>query len=221
VLALTALGIAGVWYYRQNPDAFAFGRGARETAPSPTFPSAGPLMPEISPPPTTLAAVASPVTTSTPPPPIPTTLAVAPTPISVPTPIATAPAVTRPSTTPPPTAAPAGNILEQARTALRSGQHDEAARAFAAHIRRAPRGTATIQLLVACSTDTVQKAMTEVGSNELFILPVSYQGRSCYRMCWGLYADGTRGASALRSLPDYFRRGGASPRVVTAADVLR
>src|SRR6185295_18467060 len=112
------------------------------------------------------------------------------------------------------------NLLEQARTALRSGNYDQAARAFAAHIRRAPAGTATVQLLVACSTDTVQKAMNEVGGAELFIVPVTYQGRECYRMCWGIYADAARAASATRSLPEYFRRGGASPRVVSAADVV-
>ena len=115
---------------------------------------------------------------------------------------------------------PTGNLLDQARTALRSGNYDQAARAFAAHIRRAPAGTATIQLLVACSTDTVQKAMSEVGSAELFILPVSYKGRDCYRMAWGVYPDSARAASAARSLPDYFRRGGASPRVMPAAEIV-
>ena len=146
-----------------------------------------------------------------------TTLAAAP--VSIPTPMATPPPV-RPLATPTPAAAPAGNLLDQARRALRTGSYDDAARAFAAHIRRAPAGTATIQLLVACSTDTVQKAMSEVGSAELFIVPVNYKGRDCYRMAWGIYPDSARAASAVRSLPDYFRRGGASPRVMSAADVV-
>lgn len=204
VLVLALVGAAGFWYYRENPNAFAFGRGSREAPPS-----------------TTLAAVAPPTTMATPPSttlaPVPATT-LAPAPVSIPTPIATPPPV-RPAT-PPPTAAPAGNLLEQARSALRSGNYDQAARAFAAHIRRAPAGTATIQLLVACSTDTVQKAMSEVGSAELFILPVNYKGRECYRMAWGIYPDSARAASASRSLPDYFRRGGASPRVMSAAEVV-
>jgi uncharacterized protein DUF4388 len=215
VLVLVVFG--GLWYYRQNPDAFAFGRRAREAPPSPTFPTAAPLIPPTPAPPTTPGAEAPPTTMAAAP---PRTMAVAPPPVSIPTPTATVPVVTRPPATPPPTPPASVNLLEQARTALRGGNHAEAARAFAAHIRRAPRGTATVQLLVACSTDTVQKAMSEVGSSELFILPVSYQGRDCYRMCWGLYADAARAASAVRSLPDYFRRGGASPRVVTAAEVL-
>jgi len=223
VLALAAVG--GLWYYRQNPDAFAFGRGAREAPPSPTYPTAAPLIAPTAGPPTTPRAEDPPPTMGAAPPTTmaavpPTTMAVAPAPVSIPTPTATTPVVTRPPATPPSTPTASVNLLEQARTALRASNHAEAARAFAAHIRRAPQGTATVQLLVACSTDTVQKAMNEVGSNELFILPVNYQGRDCYRMCWGLYADAARAASAARSLPDYFRRGGASPRVVTAAEVL-
>jgi len=216
ILVLAAVGIAGVWYYRENPNAFAFGRGST-ASPITTYTYAAPpttmgAVPPITrapvpPPPTTLATVPA------------TTLAAAPTPVSVPTPVARPLATPRPAT-PAPTSAPAANLLDQARRALRGGNYDEAARAFAAHIRRAPAGTATIQLLVACSTDTVQKAMSEVGSAELFILPVSYKGRECYRMAWGVYPDSARAASAARSLPEYFRRGGATPRVMPAAEVV-
>jgi hypothetical protein len=214
VLFLAALGIAGMWYQRENPNAFAFGRGS-SAPPSTTFTFSAPTTVAAAPP-ATLAPVPPPTTLAPAP---PTTLAAAPTPISVPTPVAR-PLATPPPATPAPTSAPAGNLLDQARRALRGGNYDEAARAFAAHIRRAPAGTATIQLLVACSTDTVQKAMSEVGSAELFILPVNYKGRDCYRMAWGIYPDAARAASAARSLPDYFRRGGASPRVMPAADVV-
>jgi hypothetical protein len=217
VLVLAA-AVGALWYYRENPNAFAFGRGST-APPTSTFPQATALITPSAPPPTTLALQAPPTTLAMVP--TTTTLAAAPTPISVPTPIAT-PVVTRPLATPatPTTSTPPGNPLAEARQALRGGRFDEAARAFAAHIRRAPAGTATVQLLVACSTDTVQKAMNEVGGAELFIVPVTYQGRECYRMCWGIYADAARAASATRSLPEYFRRGGASPRVVSAADVV-
>jgi septal ring-binding cell division protein DamX len=214
ILVLAAVGIAGMWYYRENPNAFAFGRGST-APPITTFTYAAPPTTMDAAPPTTLAPVPPPTTRATVP---ATTLAAAPTPVSVPTPVARPLATPRPAP-PPPTSAPAANLLDQARRALRSGNYDEAARAFAAHIRRAPAGTATIQLLVACSTDTVQKAMSEVGSAELFILPVSYKGRDCYRMAWGIYPDSARAASAVRSLPEYFRRGGATPRVMPAADV--
>jgi len=215
ILVLAAVGVAGMWYYRENPNAFAFGRGST-APPSTTFTYAGAPNTMAAAPPTTLAPVPPPTTLAIVP---ATTLAAAPTPVSVPTPVAR-PLATPPPATPPPTSAPAGNLLDQARRALRSGNYDDAARAFAAHIRRAPAGTATIQLLVACSTDTVQKAMSEVGSAELFILPVNYKGRDCYRMAWGVYPDAARAASAARSLPDYFRRGGATPRVMPASEVV-
>jgi hypothetical protein len=222
LLVVGAAGVAALWYYRENPNAFAFGRGSR--TPGTTLAAIAPPTTIAALPPTTLAPVAPTTTLMAAP---ATTLAPAPTPVSIPTPIATPvrplatppPATPRPAT-PAPAGSPTGNLLEQARTALRSGNYDQAARAFAAHIRRAPAGTATIQLLVACSTDTVQKAMSEVGSAELFILPVSYKGRDCYRMAWGVYPDAARAASAARSLPDYFRRGGASPRVMPAAEVV-
>lgn len=215
ILVLAAVGIVGMWYYRENPNANAFGRGST-APPSTTFTDAAAPTTMAAAPPTTLAPVPPPTTRATVP---ATTLAAAPTPLSVPTPVARPLATPRPAT-PAPTSAPAANLLDQARRALRSGNYDEAARAFAAHIRRAPAGTATIQLLVACSTDTVQKAMSEVGSAELFILPVNYKGRDCYRMAWGIYPDSARAASATRSLPEYFRRGGATPRVMPAADVV-
>jgi hypothetical protein len=215
ILALAAVGIAAMWYYRENPNAFAFGRTST-TPPSTTFTDAAAPTTMAAALPNTLAPLPPPTTRATVP---ATTLAALPTPISVPTPVARPLATPRPAT-PPPTTAPAADLLDQARRALRSGSYDEAARAFAAHIRRAPAGTATIQLLVACSTDTVQKAMGEVGSAELFILPVNYKGRDCYRMAWGIYPDSARAASAARSLPDYFRRGGATPRVMPAADVV-
>jgi hypothetical protein len=216
VLVLAVVGGLGVWYYRENPNAFAFGRGSRETAPSTTRPAAAPPSTVAALPPTTLTPVAPPTTQAA----VPTsTLAAVPRPLSVPTPMATAPPG-RKLATPPPTPAPTLSLLDQARNALRSGSYDVAARDFAAHLQHAPAGTATIQLLVACSKDTVQKAMSEVGSAELFIVPVNYKGRDCYRMAWGVYPDAARAASAVRSLPEYFKRGGATPRVMPAADVL-
>ena len=208
VLALAAAGLVGLWYYRQNPNFLSFGgvRGA-----SPTSPPRAAVPSTMPAPPTTIAAVSAPPPTAAPATPP------AATPAAVPS--ATRPLAT-PAPTPAPTAAPAASTLDEARRALQRGNHAEAARAFAAHIRKAPPGTSTVQLLVACSTETVQKAASEVGNRELFILPVNYQGRECFRMCWGLYPDASRAAAAVRSVPDYFRRGGATPRVMAAADVL-
>jgi septal ring-binding cell division protein DamX len=66
----------------------------------------------------------------------------------------------------------------------------------------------------------VQKAVANVSSPELFIVPVRFQGRDCYRLCWGLYPSGAEAATAVRALPEYFRKGGATPRVMSAAELL-
>ena len=76
-----------------------------------------------------------------------------------------------------------------------------------------------MQLLIACSDATVQKALATVASPELFIVPVKYQGRDCYRLLWGLYTSESQAASAVPSVPDYFRRNGASPRVMSATEL--
>ena len=164
------------------------------------------------PPATTLARIAPASTTPA------TAPAVAPT-------VNTAPSAAAATPPPPPTtAAPArasGPVsLAQARALLRQGQLSQAARGFEANVKGAPSGTLSVQLLVACAPETVQKAVDGVRSDELFILPVHYKGRDCFRMCWGLYSTPAKAASAVRALPEYFRVGGAAPKVQPVASLL-
>jgi hypothetical protein len=135
-------------------------------------------------------------------------------------------ATPRPSTTlpQPPTTTPVASgpaaASGDARGLLRAGGYAGAARAFATELQGGARGRYTVQLLVACSEETVQKAVSAVPAGELFILPVNYKGKSCYRLCWGVYRNEPEAASAGSSLPDYFRRGGATPKVSPIADLL-
>jgi septal ring-binding cell division protein DamX len=131
-------------------------------------------------------------------------------PVAAPTP---RPAVTAP-------VAPAEPTLADARTLLRQGRLGEAANGFVTNLRETPAGSFSIQLLVACSSDTVEKALASVAAPDLYILPVNYKGRPCYRVCWGLYDNEMRADSAVRTLPEYFRKGGASPRVVPTSGLL-
>src|SRR5262249_4584020 len=110
--------------------------------------------------------------------------------------------------------------LAQARELMKAGDLAGAGRAFTANLRQAPAGTHTIQLLVACSAETVQKASTAVGSPELFVVPVNFKGRDCQRLCWGMYESEAAAARAMPSVPDYFRKGGATPKAVTTASIL-
>jgi septal ring-binding cell division protein DamX len=163
------------------------------------------------PPPTTVVR-AAPTTTT------PATMATEPTPPPVTT------ALETPRSAAPPTTVPARSsepvTLAQARTLMRQGQLPQAARGFAGNVRGAPSGTLSVQLLVACAPETVQKALDGVPSDELFILPVHYNGRDCFRMCWGLYPTPAKATSAMRALPEYFRAGGAKPKVAPVASLL-
>jgi hypothetical protein len=109
--------------------------------------------------------------------------------------------------------------LADARALMTRGDLAQAAEAFAGNVRGG-REAFSIQILVACSDDTVQKALTSVSAPELFILPVHYKGKSCYRLCWGIYDNEGRAETAVRTVPEYFRRGGAAPKVVRTSAIL-
>jgi septal ring-binding cell division protein DamX len=117
-------------------------------------------------------------------------------------------------------AAPAPPPLADARSALRKGEFGVAARGFVANLRSAGGDTHTIQILVACSDDTVQKAVQAVSAADLFIVPVDYKGKSCYRVCWGIYDSEGKARAAVASVPGYFTTNGARPKAVQAATVL-
>jgi pyruvate/2-oxoglutarate dehydrogenase complex dihydrolipoamide acyltransferase (E2) component len=207
VAALLLAVAAGGWYYVNRMGghlpfvASASPRPAATTA----------VLPET--PPTTLAAAEVP----------PSTVAAAP--ASAPSAAAAAPA-----TAPPPTAAPPPVAAATPRAAppaaadghalLRTGNYPAAARAFVSSTRAAGKSAAVIQLLIACSTETVQKAVDSGSASELVILPVNFKGRDCYRLVWGVYPSSTRATAALGSVPEYFRSGGAAPKVLGASEVL-
>jgi len=109
--------------------------------------------------------------------------------------------------------------LAESRAFLRSGRHAEAARAFASILKPA-KGSYTIQLMVACSDETIQKAVSAVRGDELFILPTRYGGRNCYRMCWGVFDGQAKASGGVKTVPAYFVEGGAKPKVVTTASVV-
>jgi hypothetical protein len=171
----------------------------------------------------------SPVSTTTLPTTLPGTLpsAAESTPASLapttpPAPATTLPRIAAPSPTPaaPPAREPSGGSLADARSAFQRGEFSRAARDFAASLRRSSPGAYSVQLLVACSEETLQKAAQSVTAHELFILPVDYKGRSCYRVCWGVYESEALARSATREIPEYFRKGGASPKPVATTTIL-
>ncbi len=86
----------------------------------------------------------------------------------------------------------------------------------------APQATGrfSLQVLVACDPANVQKALTAVTAEELFILPVNVKGKACYRLCWGVYDGRPAAEAALAAVPPYFRQGGLAPRLSPLAELL-
>lgn len=214
------LGVAaGAWFYWSRMPGRAAGTASTTASPSPlaraTVPpapadvsAASPIPPPAGAPSAAAGAVpgtATPVAATTDSRPAPPTTAK---PTAAPVAAATArpPAI---STAPP-----------DARALLRAGNYPDAARAFATSARAAGKGAAVIQLFVACSGETVQKAVDNAGGTELLILPVNFKGRDCYRLGWGLYPSQARAAAALRAVPEYFRTGGAAPKVLAVSEAL-
>jgi hypothetical protein len=215
-LALAAAVTGAFWYYfgRPQPGASASSTLSRPPAAAPS------ADPGEDAPPMTEGATVAPL--ASPPAGAPVRTVASPPASALPRTPAPAGAAQPPAASPPAraTVAAGSGGLREARALLSGGELAQAARGFAAHVRSAPRGSTSVQLLVACSGDTVQKAVANVSSPELFILPVKYQGRDCYRLCWGLYPGASEAASAARGLPDYFRKGGATPRVMSAAELV-
>ncbi len=225
-IPMIAAGLAGVvlatiaaWYFLlRAPEPSATPRPA-----PPTTVAAAP--PTTTLPPATLAASPTPVgvASATPPPPpavvatpTPRPAAVLPTPAPKLVPTAT-PAVVAP--TPAPKPVPAAAASGDGHALLRQGAFPEAARSFAASLAPGARGRFSQQLLTACAPETIAKAVQAVTADELFILPVAFQGRSCYRLCWGVYDSRAAAEAARASVPEYFRQG-TSPRLSPLNELL-
>jgi hypothetical protein len=227
-VAGVALATAAAWYlFLRTPSTrtAASAPPPVSTMPPPTSPPPVPAtMPALVPSPSESAASSpapavapTPLATATPAPPPSAT----PTPAPRPTPSATPAARPTPPVTPTPAARTpsATGGTGEARALLRQGALSQAAKGFASALAPGAAGRFSLQLLAACAPDTVQKAVSAAGADELFILPVSVKGRECYRVCWGVYDTREAAEAATREVPAYFRQGG-TPRLQPLADLL-
>jgi septal ring-binding cell division protein DamX len=129
--------------------------------------------------------------------------------------------VATPPPTPPPTAAPAPPPAAGDALALfRQGAFDRSAQASAASLSASAQGGFSVQVLAACSPDTIRKAAQNVSGGEIFILPVTLNGRACFRVCWGVYESREAAQAGIGTLPDYFRQSGISPRIAPLVELL-
>ena len=175
----------------QRPTPFPIASPTPEIkAPDPAAPAPGDATTPAAVPSTTPAAVAT-----TPPPPPPTRA-----PTATPTP--------RPVAASSPPLPPPGSSLGAARQLLAAGDFPRAAQTFEAALRSEGDRRFTLQVLVACMPETVQKAVAGAPGTDLMLFPASVNGKSCYRMAWGLYASDAEARAALSTVPAHFRSGG-------------
>jgi hypothetical protein len=154
------------------------------------------------------AAVATPAPATTP--------AATPKPPSTPTP--------RPVSTPAPVVAratpPAGPLVTgSGYDAMKAGRLSDAGMIFAS-AARSRAAEFSVQLLVACSAQTIEKALQNDPSPDLFVLPATVAGKPCHRMMRGYYATEAAAARAVLALPPYYVTEGAKPRAVAIRAVL-
>jgi hypothetical protein len=206
--ATVLLGLAaGAWFYRSRMPGQAGGTAAATASPSPI------VLTTVPPTPAAVAAASGAAPAAG----LPSAATGGARPTSAPLAAPSRPAPEAAATARPPASSPA---TPDARALLRAGNYPDAARAFATSARSAGKGAAVIQLFVACSGETVQKAVDNAGGAELLILPVNFKGRDCYRLGWGLYSSPARAAAALGAVPEYFRTGGAAPKVLAVSEAL-
>ncbi len=116
----------------------------------------------------------------------------------------------------PPVLPPKGSGYE----ALKAGRLAEAASGFES-VAQSRRGDFSVQLLVACSAQTVEKAIQNDPSPELFILPTTIAGKPCHRLMRGFFKTNSEAIQAVSALPAYYVVEGAKPRAIPLQSVLR
>jgi septal ring-binding cell division protein DamX len=95
-------------------------------------------------------------------------------------------------------------------TAVDSGRakYDAMARQYAQN----PGGAYTVQFELVCQTPSLAKAIAAGGSNVWFV-PVTYRGQSCYRVFWGHFDSRDAAIAAAARIPGALR--GSNPVVVS------
>lgn len=104
--------------------------------------------------------------------------------------------------------------------ALKAGRLAEAAASFE-QAARSRKAEFSIQLFVACAAQSVEKAVLNDPSPELFILPANVGGKACHRVMRGFYKTNAAAAAAVSSVPSYYVAEGAKPRAIALKAVVQ
>jgi hypothetical protein len=100
----------------------------------------------------------------------------------------------------------------------RAGQVSEAARLGRRLAASGNPSHYTLQVVLACDPNNVRRAFDNVHAPQLTVLPAQYQGRRCYRLCWGDFPDAGKARAAATNVDPYFE---ANPVPRPWGDLLR
>lgn len=202
-----------------TPEPIASVSPAQTTATGTT----GTMMPAATQPTATSMTATAPATTATttaaPMKPLPTVQRKTPTPVPAPAPTSTAPRIERPATGSPTitnipaprSAAPAPRSTAPAPAPAPSGDLSAKYAAMARDFAAQNNGSYTVQFELVCETASVTKALQH-GGGSVWFAPITYRGRSCYRVFWGRYDTREAAAAAATSVPKSLA--GSTPVVV-------
>ncbi len=94
------------------------------------------------------------------------------------------------------------------RALLQDGNLASAARAFQQEISSGSADKFTLALGLYCNEENAGRLVSSAsGSSEIYVLPTSVEGRSCYRVIWGLYDSREAAERAIASVPNGVRAG--------------
>ncbi len=132
------------------------------------------------------------------------------------------------ASSPPPPASPAaspgveapraGSVASaawaKARAQLDAGEHAAAARSFSQALR--PQAASfTLQIAIACQEESLRKAARGTHPDDpFFVTPFLLQGRSCFRLCFGVYPSIDQAERAAAAIPPVLAEGGTRPVVI-------
>jgi len=87
-------------------------------------------------------------------------------------------------------------------------------------LRNSSRNKFTVAVGLYCDEDNVGRVVQNArGSEQIYVLPTTVQGRQCFRVVWGTYDTRQAAEQGMGSVPNGIRAGDAA--AVPVANVLR
>ena len=102
-----------------------------------------------------------------------------------------------------------------------SGKVSEAAGLWKRELNK-QRNRLTIQLEIACQDSTVLEALNLFTKKDpLYVVPLSFHGKPCYRVLYGIYDNQDQAQGKLPGMPSEFTQQPSPPKVIPISKALQ